>query len=460
MSTCGRENLHGIYVGAAGCEVGDNARFIEERLKLKTNTYIKVMNDAEIALKAMLKGSDGILTIAGTGSIVFGMNKGISSRCGGWGNLLGDEGSGYQIVISAIKRMIKEEEEDLPQSDLTKAILKELKIKSVNNITEFVYSGTKDEIASLTPIIARIAKDGDKIAEEILLEQGLFIALIVAIIATEIFVKLIGNPKLIIKMPDGVPPAVAKSFAALIPSIVVLAVAAGAKELLIVLGLPDVHQALFNAIQAPLQGLAGSLGGVLVIVFMIHLLWFFGLHGSNIMAPIINALLLPLTLANTEAFANGQVPENILNSQFIDLYVNLGGSGATIALLIAIFIIGKRKSAQQKVIANLGTAPGLFNINEPVIFGMPLILNPIYFIPFILAPMVSTIIAYTLTYIGFAPKVVVMAGWTTPPVLGAILSTNSIRGGITALRCLAVTILIYLPFVIMEAKQENEGVNN
>ena len=91
MSTCGRENLHGIYVGAAGCEVGDNARLIEERLKLKINTYIKVMNDAEIALKAMLKGSDGILTISGTGSIVFGMNKGISSRCGGWGNLLGDE---------------------------------------------------------------------------------------------------------------------------------------------------------------------------------------------------------------------------------------------------------------------------------------------------------------------------------------------------------------------------------
>lgn len=308
-------------------------------------------------------------------------------------------------------------------------------------------------------MLYKTAEDGT-LPSTFLGAQGLFIALIVAIIATEIFVKLIGNPKLIIKMPDGVPPAVAKSFAALIPSIVVLAVAAGAKELLIVLGLPDVHQALFNAIQAPLQGLAGSLGGVLVIVFMIHLLWFFGLHGSNIMAPIINALLLPLTLANTEAFANGQVPENILNSQFIDSYVNLGGSGATIALLIAIFIIGKRKSAQQKVIANLGTAPGLFNINEPVIFGMPLILNPIYFIPFILAPMVSTIIAYTLTYIGFAPKVVVMAGWTTPPVLGAILSTNSIRGGITALICLAVTILIYLPFVIMAAKQENEGVNN
>ena len=289
--------------------------------------------------------------------------------------------------------------------------------------------------------------------------QGLFVAIIVAIIATEIFVKLIGNPKLVIKMPDGVPPAVAKSFAALIPSIVVLCVTAGILEIFKVLGLPDIHQALFNVIQAPLQGVAGSLGGVLVIVFMIHLLWFFGLHGSNIMAPIINALLLPLTILNTEAFANGKPAEYILNSQFIDSYVNMGGSGTTIALLIAILIIAKRKSAQQKMMVGLGIAPGCFNINEPVIFGMPIILNPIYFVPFILAPMACTVIAYALTAIGFAPKVVVMAGWTTPPILGAILSTNSIRGGITALICLAAAVVIYLPFVAMAAKQENAAAN-
>ncbi|MBE6071449.1 MAG: PTS sugar transporter subunit IIC [Clostridium butyricum] len=289
--------------------------------------------------------------------------------------------------------------------------------------------------------------------------QGLFIAIIVAIIATEIFVKLIGNPKLVIKLPDGVPPAVAKSFAALIPSIVVLCVAAAIREILIVVGVPDVHQALFNLIQAPLQGLAGSLGGVLVIVFMIHLLWFFGLHGSNIMAPIINALLLPLTLANTEAFANGKPAEHILNSQFIDSYVNMGGSGTTIALLIAIMILGKKKSAQQKMMVGLGTAPGLFNINEPVIFGLPIILNPIYFIPFILAPMACTIIAYALTAVGFAPKVVVMAGWTTPPILGAILSTNSIMGGVTAIICLVVAVIIYLPFVSMAAKEENKATS-
>ena len=179
----------------------------------------------------------------------------------------------------------------------------------------------------------------------------------------------------------------------------------------------------------------------------------------NIMAPIINALLLPLTILNTEAFANGKPAEYILNSQFIDSYVNMGGSGTTIALLIAILIIAKRKSAQQKMMVGLGIAPGCFNINEPVIFGMPIILNPIYFVPFILAPMACTVIAYALTAIGFAPKVVVMAGWTTPPILGAILSTNSIRGGITALICLAAAVVIYLPFVAMAAKQENAAAN-
>ncbi|WP_125153489.1 PTS sugar transporter subunit IIC [Clostridium rectalis] len=285
--------------------------------------------------------------------------------------------------------------------------------------------------------------------------RGLFVALIVALVATEIFVKLSGNPKLIIKMPEGVPPAVAKSFAALLPSIIVLAIVAGVKQIFAALGVIDLHQALFTMLQAPLQGVMGSLGGLLVLVLAQQFLWFFGLHGSNILAPIINAVLLPLTEANVRALKNGVAAEHIVNSQFLDSYVNMGGSGVTIALLIAIFLVGK-KSKSQKTIANLSVGPGMFNINEPVIFGMPIILNPIYFIPFLLAPLASGFIAYTLTAIGFAPKVVVMAHWTTPPILGAIISTNSIRGGITALICLVVSIIIYVPFVRMSVRKEQE----
>jgi len=305
-------------------------------------------------------------------------------------------------------------------------------------------------------ILYKPTKDG-ALPMDFLGGQGLFVALIVALIATEIFVKLVGNPKLIIKMPEGVPPAVAKSFAALLPSIIVLAITAAVKQIFAAIGVADIHQALFVALQAPLQGVMGSLGGLLVLVLVQQFLWVFGLHGSNILAPIINAVLLPLTEANVRAFKNGVNPEHIINSQFLDSYVNMGGSGATIALLIAIFIIGKR-SKTQKTIANLSIAPGMFNINEPVIFGLPIILNPIYFIPFILAPLASGIIAYVLTIIGFAPKVVVMAHWTTPPILGAIISTNSIRGGITALICMAVSIIIYMPFVHMATKKDQKNI--
>ncbi|NFR87451.1 MULTISPECIES: PTS sugar transporter subunit IIC [unclassified Clostridium] len=284
--------------------------------------------------------------------------------------------------------------------------------------------------------------------------QGLFISIIVALVVTEIFVRLSGNPKLIIKMPEGVPPAVSKSFAALLPSIIVLALTAGVKELLIVINIPDVHQALFLALQKPLQGVAGSLGGVLLIIFVSQLLWFFGLHGSNILAPIINALLLPLLLLNTEALNAGVEPKYIVSSQFLDSYVNMGGSGATIALILAIYILGKKSGSQQRMIANLSLAPGCFNINEPIIFGMPIILNPMYFIPFMLAPLVSALTAYGLTAIHFVPKVSIMAGWTTPPILGAFFSTNSIMGGVTALICLVISVLIYLPFVYLAGRQE------
>ncbi len=287
--------------------------------------------------------------------------------------------------------------------------------------------------------------------------QGLFIALIVALVGTEIFVKLIGNPRLVIKMPEGVPPAVAKSFAALFPSIIILAIAAGVKELFMLIHVADIHQALFFTLQKPLQGIVGSLGGVLIIVFLIQLLWFFGLHGANILAPVINALLLPLLLTNTDKLNAGLQPENILNSQFLDSYVNMGGSGTTIGLLIAVYILRKRAGSQQRMIANLGIGPGCFNINEPVIFGFPIVLNPMYFFPFILAPMASVLIAYMLTAIGFVPKVSLMAGWTTPPILGAIISTNSIMGGVTALICLVVSVLIYMPFVYAAGRQATAG---
>lgn len=174
-------------------------------------------------------------------------------------------------------------------------------------------------------ILYKPTEDGGALPFAFLGGEGLFLALIVALIATEIFVKLAGNPKLIIKMPEGVPPAVSKSFAALLPSIIVLAATAAVKQIFATIGIPDIHEALFVVLQAPLQGVMGSLGGLLILVLVEQLLWFFGLHGSNILAPIINAVLLPLTEANIKAFKNGVNPEHIVNSQFFRFLYKYGG---------------------------------------------------------------------------------------------------------------------------------------
>lgn len=172
----GINELDGVYLGIAGSEVGENVKLISNKIKKELKIDSVVMNDAEIALKAMLKGKDGILAIAGTGSVAFGINNNQTARCGGWGNLLGDEGSGYKIAIDAIRRMIFEEEHSLQRSELTKRIMNKLKINSVDEITGFVYSSTKDDIASLALIVAGLSEAGDEIANEILIHEGIELA--------------------------------------------------------------------------------------------------------------------------------------------------------------------------------------------------------------------------------------------------------------------------------------------
>ncbi|MBN1041756.1 ATPase [Clostridium botulinum] len=170
------EELISVYLGIAGSEVGNNSKIIKQAVKEKLNIDCIVMNDSEIALKAMLKGEDGILVIAGTGSVALGIKGNKTIKCGGWGSLLGDEGSGYKIAIEAIKRMILEEEYSMPKSRLSKNIMKKLNIESVYQITDFVYSSTKDEIASLAPIVVKLSEEDDDISIQILLDESISLA--------------------------------------------------------------------------------------------------------------------------------------------------------------------------------------------------------------------------------------------------------------------------------------------
>lgn len=193
-----KENeLIGIYLGLAGIEAGENKKIVEKAVKSKFNTHIEVYNDAELAFYALLKGEEGILTISGTGSIALGISKDKKIISGGWGHLLGDEGSGYSLAINAYKRMIYEEELGLEKSKLTKTILKELSIQNVQDIKGIVYYSTKDEIASIIPTIVKLAEEQEENALRILKEAGIEIALMVHRLWKKI--KLQGTIKVALK---------------------------------------------------------------------------------------------------------------------------------------------------------------------------------------------------------------------------------------------------------------------
>ncbi|MFL0247214.1 N-acetylglucosamine kinase [Candidatus Clostridium stratigraminis] len=161
-----------IYLGLAGIEAESVRSKLEKTLNGDFNLPVKAVNDAEIALASLLKGEDGILTISGTGSISYGLYNGRTERSGGWGHLLGDEGSGYHIAINAFKNMIFEKEHNLPASPLSKAIMEKLSIEKPENIIDFIYSSGKGDIASFVPIVVKQAEEGDEIAEEILIKAG------------------------------------------------------------------------------------------------------------------------------------------------------------------------------------------------------------------------------------------------------------------------------------------------
>ncbi|PLS36774.1 PTS lactose transporter subunit IIC [Carnobacterium maltaromaticum] len=287
--------------------------------------------------------------------------------------------------------------------------------------------------------------------------NGLFIALIVGITSAEIFNLLVGNPKLIVKMPDGVPPAVAKSFAALFPAMITISIYGLIAAIFAGFGVTDIIASFYELVQKPFMGLASTWPSALLLAFITPFLWFFGLHGANMIEPLMQSINLPAITANQEAIAAGDEAPYIVNKPFFDSFVNLGGTGATLGLIIAIYLFGRRNKAHM-VVTNLSAAPGIFNINEPMMFGLPIVLNPIMFVPFVLTPMILVTVAYFATSTGLVPAAIAMPPWVTPPIIGGFIATNSIAGGVLAAVNLVIAIVIYAPFVkiaeIQELKKE------
>jgi PTS system cellobiose-specific IIC component len=274
---------------------------------------------------------------------------------------------------------------------------------------------------------------------------ALFAGVIISLISAEIFSRLSKSDKLKIKMPSGVPPAVGKSFAALFPSLITLVIVVGIASVINTYTEKNLLDIIKDFIVSPLSDASGTFGFGFVVVLLTHVFWVFGIHGANMFEGILQTFNATAVEANLAAggFGSGIL---IFNKSFADAFIYMGGAGVCLGLVIALLLVGKSK--QNRMSGRLGIAPALFNINEPILFGLPIVLNPIFALPFILAPIVNLIIAYFATAIGFLPAVQYVIPWTMPPILSGLMATGwAWQAPIIQLINLALSVVIYLPFV-------------
>ena len=287
---------------------------------------------------------------------------------------------------------------------------------------------------------------------------GIFTGMIAAIAGMEIYNIFRKNDNLKIKMPEQVPPGVAKAFEVLVPTCLA-AIVIGAVGLICELATgAELNAFIYNTVQAPLGALIGNnIVAICIMYVIIMLFWCIGIHGNNMVSAIKEPIFRPLLYANTVAFQNNQDIPNLINLTTLQMFCEWGGSGCTLALVVDFLIFSKRED--NRTIAGISVVPGLFNINETVVFGVPLVLNPILDIPFILVPCACAIIIYVLTSIGFCPRVVLEVPWTMPPFIGVFLATGGKPMAVVTWAIEFVAAMaIYFPFMIAyEANQAKEA---
>lgn len=284
--------------------------------------------------------------------------------------------------------------------------------------------------------------------------QGLFVAIVLGLINGWVYQWFI-NHNIQIKMPDSVPPAVSKSFSAILPGATLIVGWLIVYGVLDAFKLPNLHMIAKTVLGTPLGLLGNNIIGVVILVMCCSGLWFVGLHGGNIVNKIMEPIWLTNLGENAEAFKAGENLQHIFTTPFIDNFVYIGGAGATIGLVLALAWMARRKNAskQAKTLTPITVVPGLFNINEPTMFGIPVVLNILLLIPFVVAPVVNLIISYLSMASGLVPLTYTAHGWTTPPVISGFLATGSIRASILQIILVVADILLYLPFVAAVEKR-------
>ncbi len=291
--------------------------------------------------------------------------------------------------------------------------------------------------------------------------RGIFVGIICAFAAVHIY-SWVDKKGWVIKMPDGVPPTVEKSFAALIPAGVSLSVFFVINIVFAMTPFENAFNFVFVILQTPLLKLGNTLPAMVIAYIFLHFFWFFGVNGGSVVGAVFNPILQTLSAENLAALQAGQAMPNIICQQFQDLFATFGGAGSTLSLLIAMLLFCHSKRVKE--LGKLALVPGIFGINEPIIFGLPILLNPLMLVPFMLVPTINIIISYFCMSIGLVPLCTGVAiPWTMPVIVSGFLATGW-QGSVLQALLLVLGVFIYMPFIKMMDKQyladENKAVES
>ncbi|AJJ24573.1 PTS cellobiose transporter subunit IIC [Yersinia enterocolitica] len=297
-------------------------------------------------------------------------------------------------------------------------------------------------------LVAAPLKDG-QISTAYFSGQGIFTAILVAIYSTELY-AILKRHNITIRLPPEVPTGVARSFEILIPVLAVI-LTLHPLNLFIEAQLGMIIPEAIMSLVKPLVAASDTLPAILISVLVCQVLWFAGIHGALIVTGIMNPFWMANLSVNQAAMAASQAIPHIYVQGFWDHYLLIGGVGSTLPLAL---LLMRSKAVHLRTIGRMGIVPGMFNINEPILFGAPIIMNPLFFIPFVLVPMVNATLAYFALDFDLVSRVVQMTPWTTPAPIGASWAANwTFSPVILCLICMATSAVMYFPFLKAYEKQ-------
>lgn len=345
--------------------------------KLGRNPYLQAISNAMMAtLGPVFIGSISVLII-----VLMNMNNSLAKMTGII-NLLGKMNTvtlgatAIYVTILMAYHLVRKLDEN--EDAITAAIISLISFLIITPLGQ-----TTDDVAAIPTTW--------------LCAQGMFSAIIIGIVSAKIFLA-IKHRGWTIKMPDGVPPMVTRMFEGLIPTILI-----GIFFGLVSFGFSatsfsSMHQFVFSIIQEPLKGIGGSIGAVIILSLLQQILWFFGIHGTNVIMPIATPLWMAMDMENLAAIQAGLTPPNIVGLAFFNI-ITWSGLGLGLVILML-----RAKSKQYREVGKIALVPSLFGITEPLIFGAPLVLNFDLAIPFITNNTIALILSYVLTKIGIVAK--------------------------------------------------------